>query len=77
MDDIFREIMQLAIGYSGVSRISVRAGGGGGGAGMGGPNQGEGVGGGRAQSAEAFEEILYLSYEASWFHVHHAVAALQ
>ena len=30
-----------------------------------------------AQSAEAFEEILYLVYEASWFHVHHAVAALQ
>ena len=30
-----------------------------------------------SRSAEAFEEILYLSYEASWFHVHHAVAALQ
>ena len=30
------------------------------------------------RSAEAFdEEILYAVYEASWFHVHHAVAALQ
>ena len=53
-----------------------------GGAGRGGPGQG---GGGvwegdvlpPARSAEAFEEILYLVCEASWFHVHHAVAALQ
>ena len=30
-----------------------------------------------APSAETFEEILYLVYEASWFHMHHAVAALQ
>ena len=25
------------------------------------------------RSTETFEEILYLVYEASWFHVHHAV----
>ena len=46
-----------------------------GGAGRGGPSQGEGEGGcvpPLARSAEAFEDILYLVYEASWFHVHHA-----
>ena len=45
-----------------------------GGAGRGGPSQGEGVGvcePPSARSAEAFEDILYLVYEASWFHVHH------
>ena len=30
-----------------------------------------------ARSAEAFEEILHLVYEASWFHVHRAVATSQ
>ena len=47
-----------------------------GGAGRGGPSQGEGAGGGCVRE-EAFEDILYLVYEASWFHVHHAVAAFK
>ena len=47
-----------------------------GGAGRGGPSQGEGAGGApTVQSADAFDGILYLVYETSWFHVHRAVAA--
>ena len=72
------EMIQQVETYRGISRISV---GGGGGAGRGGPSQGEGAGGDvppPTRSAEAFdEEILYSVYEASWFHMNHAVAALQ
>ena len=72
------EMIQQVETYRGISRISV---------GGGGVLEGEVLARGRVregdvppptQSAEAFdEEILYSVYEASWFHMNHAVAALQ